>query len=86
MESHKSKVKRIVNTIYDITTNKYVTITHSDGEKFIGVCKCYNGNYDIYSANDKHKCWGLSCETVDELRDALLKDFLDEIITNIRIN
>lgn len=84
MESHKSKVKRIVNTIYDITTNKYVTITHSDGTDFTGVCKCYNGNYDIYSATDRHTCWGLSCETIDEMRDALFKDFLDEIITNIR--
>lgn len=86
MESHKSKVKRIVNTIYDITTKKYVTITHSDGTDFVGVCKCIKGNYDIYAAADVHRCWGLSCETLDEMRDALLKDFVDEIITNIRIN
>ena len=84
MESHKSKVKRIVNTIYDITINKYVTITHSDGTNFVGVCKCIDGNYDIYSPNDKNTSWGLSCDTLDEMRDTLLKDFLDEVIINIR--
>lgn len=84
MESHKNKVKRIVNTIYDITTNKYVTITHFDGTEFIGVCKCYDGNYDIYAPNDKNTSWGLSCETLDELRDALLKDFVEGIIVNIK--
>ena len=83
MDSHKNKVKRMVNIIYDITNNKYVTITHSDGTDFIGVCKCYDGNYDIYAPNDKHTSWGLSCETIDELRDALLRDFLDDIIVNI---
>lgn len=84
MESHKSKVKRIVNTIYDITTNKYVTITHSDNTNFTGICKCYDGNYDIYAPNDKYTSWGLSCETLDELRDALLKDFVDGILVNIK--
>lgn len=84
MESRKNKVKRIVNTIYDITTNKCVTITHSDGTEFIGVCKCYDCNYDIYAPNDKHTSWGLSCETLDELRDALLKDFVEGIIVNIK--
>ena len=84
MESHKNKVKRIVNTIYDITTNKYVTITHSDGTDFVGVCNCYNENYDIYSPTDKNTSWGLSCETLDELRDALLKDFVEGIIINIK--
>lgn len=84
MESHKNKVKRIVNTIYDITTNKYITITHSDGTDFVGVCKCYNENYDIYSPTDKNTSWGLSCETLDELRDALLKDFVEGIIVNIK--
>lgn len=84
MESHKSKVKRIVNTIYDITINKYVTITHSDGTNFVGVCKCIDGNYDIYSPNNKNTSWGLSCDTLDEMRDTLLKDFLDEVIINIR--
>lgn len=85
MESYKNKVKRLVNTIYDITTNKHVTIIHSDGTEFTGVCKCYNGNYDIYAPNDKHTSWGLSCETLNEMRDALLRDFLDEMIINIRI-
>lgn len=84
MESHKDKVKRIVNTIYDIGSHKYVTIVRSDGTKFIGVCKCYDGNYDIYSPIDKHTSWGLSCETIDDLRDSLLKDFLDGVIINIR--
>ena len=86
MESHKSKVKRIVDTIYDITVNKCVTITRSDNTNFIGICKCYNGNYDIYFPNDKYMSWGLSCDTLDEMRDALLKDFLDEVITNICLN
>ena len=83
MESRKSKVKRIVNTIYDITTKKYVTITHSDGTNFVGVCKCINGNYDIYSPNDKNTSWGLSRDTLDEMRDALLKDFVEGILVNI---
>ena len=85
MESHKSKVKRIVNTIYDITINKYVTITHSNNTNFTGICKCYDGNYDIYSPNDKNTSWGLSRDTLDEMRDALLKDFLDEVIINIHV-
>lgn len=84
MESHKSKVLRITKNIFDIIPNKYVTITHSDGTEFIGVCKCYDGNYDIYAPNDKNTSWGLSCETLDELRDALLKDFVEGIIVNIK--
>ena len=85
MESHKSKVKRIVNTIYDITINKYVCITHEDGTNFIGKCKCYNDNYDIYKPDDENTSWGLSCETIDDMRDSLLKDFLDGIIVNISL-
>jgi hypothetical protein len=76
---------RIVNTIYNITTGKYVTINHEDGTKFIGICKCYDKNYDIYAPNDKHTSWGLSCESIDDMRDSLLKDFLDGIIINIRL-
>ena len=83
MESHKNKVKRIVNNIYDIVIDKYVTIAHENGSKFTGVCKCYNGNYDIYMPNNIHVSWGLSCDTLDDMRDSLLKDFLDGIIVNI---
>ena len=83
MESRKDKILRMVNTVYDITIDKRVIITHSDGTEFTGICKRYDGNYDIYAPHDENVSWGLSCETLEDLRDSLLKDFIDGVLTNI---
>ena len=85
MESHKNKILRIVNTIYDVTPGTVVKVTNSDGDNFIFRCKCYDNNYDLYEMNNKHTSWGLSCDTLDDMRDSLLKDFLEELLFDIKI-
>lgn len=85
MESRKSKVLRIVKNIYNIKINSIVEITNSDNETYIFRCKCYDDNYDLYDVQDKHTSWGLSCDTIEDLRDSLLKDFIDELLINISI-
>ena len=84
MESHKNKVLRIVKNIYNIGTRKIVEITNSSDETLIFKCKCINGNYDLYDMLDNNISWGLSCETLDELRDALLNDFMEGLFNNIK--
>ena len=86
MESHKNQVLRITKNIFDITTGKLVEVTHSDGDTHYFKCQCISGNYDLYDLQDKNKSWGMSCETLDELRDALLMDYLQGIILNIKCN
>lgn len=53
--------------------------------------KNINGYYALLnSAIDKveqaidHISWGMSCETLDDLRDSLLKDFLDGVLIDIK--
>lgn len=84
MESHKNQVLRITKNIFDITTGKLVEITRNDGVKFYFKCQCIKNNYDLYDVQDKKVSWGMSCETLDELRDALLMDYLQGLILNIR--
>lgn len=84
MESHKSKVLRITNTIYNIKCGTIVAVTDSDNDEYIFKCKCYDNNYDLYDLNDKNISWGMSCETLDDLRDSLLKDFLDGVLIDIK--
>lgn len=85
MESHKNKVLRITRNIFDIVPDKIVEITDNDNEIYTFKCKCYDNNYDLYDLNNKNIIWGLSCDTLDDLRDSLLKDFLDGIIINIKL-
>ncbi len=85
MESHKSKVLRITKNIFDIIPGKIVEVTNNDKETFTFKCKCYDNNYDLYDLNDKNISWGMSCETLNDLRDSLLKDFLDGLLINIKL-
>lgn len=47
MESHKSKVLRIANTIYDIECGTIVTVTNSNNNEY--TFKQYGRNYRISS-------------------------------------
>ena len=85
MESHKNKVLRITSTIYNIKCGIMVVVIDSDNDEHIFKCQCINGNYDLYDLNDKNISWGMSCDTLDDLRDSLLKDFLDNLLVNISI-
>lgn len=84
MESHKSKVLRITNTIYNIKCGTMVVAINSDNAEYTFKCQCINGNYDLYDLNDKNISWGMPCDTLDDLRDSLLKDFLDNILIDIK--
>lgn len=84
MESHKNQVLRITKNIFDITPGKLVEVTGSSNTTFLFKCQCISGNYDLYDLQDKNKSWGMSCETLDELRDALLMDYLQGLMLNIK--
>lgn len=77
MESHKDKVLRVITNIFNIEPGISVIIYHTDGTKYKGICKCVNGNYDIYNFYDDNISWGLSCKSLDEMRDALVLDFIN---------
>ena len=85
MESHKNQVLRITKTIFNIVPGKLVELTRNDNTLHLFKCQCLSGNYDLYDLHDKNISWGMSCETLDELRDGLLKDYLDGFIFNIKI-
>ncbi len=85
MESHKNQVLRIAKNIFDIVPGKLVELARNDDTLHLFKCQCLSGNYDLYDLHDKNTSWGMSCETLDELRDGLLKDYLDGLIFNIRI-
>lgn len=80
MESYKSKVLRITNTIYNVKYGTIVVVTDSDNDEYTFKCKRYNNNYDLYDLNDTNISWGMSCDTLDDLRNSLLKDFLDGLL------
>lgn len=86
MESHKTKILKMMRKIYDIKLGDVVDVTDNYDEIFIFRCECYNNNYDLYDINNKHKSWGMSCDTLEDLQDSLAKDFLDGLITNIDFN
>ena len=86
MESHKSKVLRIIKTIYDIIPGTIVKIIQADNTEFIGKCKCIDGNYDIYDFNDNKISWRLSCDTLDDMRDSLLLNFINTNVDECYIN
>lgn len=85
MESRKNKVLRVVNVIYDIKPGVIVEVVDHYAATHIFKCECIDGNYDLYHMNEKHNSWGMSCDTLYELRDALLRDFIDGVLLNIRI-
>lgn len=85
MESRKNKMKRIFDTILDITKGKVIKITDDSNENHIFICQQIKGNCDLYDFTDKKRSWGLACENIDDLRDAILKDYVDGLITNIKI-
>lgn len=76
---------RIAKNIFDIMPGKLVELTRNDDTLHLFKCQCLSGNYDLYDLHDKNISWGMSCETLDELRDGLLKDYLDGLIFNIKI-
>ena len=84
MESHKSQVLRIVHNIFDISPGALVEVVRNDDTTHYFRCQCLSGNYDLYDMQDKNISWGMSCETLDELRDALLRDYIDGLIFNIK--
>jgi hypothetical protein len=83
MESNKSKILRVVKTIYDIIPKKFVAIT-KDGEDKIFQCKNINGELDLYQTDKNSVRWGLSCENLDDMRKSLLQDFLEEYFEDIK--
>ena len=86
MESHKNKRLRLIRKIYDIHLNDVLDITDEYNEVYIFRCEKHNENYDLYDLNNKHITWGMSCDTLEELQDSLVKDCLDGLITNIVFN
>ena len=76
---------RITKNIFDIVPGKLVELTRNDDTLHLFKCQCLSGNYDLYDLHDKNISWGMSCETLDELRDGLLKDYLEGLMFNIKI-
>lgn len=88
MESIKNKTLRIVNNIFNIKRGTIVEITAKKDDKvdkIIFKCKCINGNYDLYDLNDNDISWGISDETLNDMRLSLLKDYLDKYYINLKL-
>lgn len=85
MESRKNKVLRVVKNIYDVKPNVMVEVYNNENECFIFKCQCLNGNYDLYDLQDKTISWGMSCDTLSDLRESLLKDFVDGLLVSLKI-
>lgn len=85
MESHKSKVLRITNTIYNIKCGITVNVINSDNDEYIFKCQYINGNYDLYDLNGHYASCGMFCDTLDDLKDSLLRAVLDGVLTNITL-
>jgi hypothetical protein len=85
MESNKSKMLRIVNTIYDIVPHKLVTIIRENNQEQVFVCKTVNGELDLYNPKTNTMRWGISCEGLDDMRECLLKDFLEGLFVDIKL-
>ena len=86
METHAQKVLQAAQTIYNMRENDIVTIERDDNTTWCFKCQCIDENYDLYDTNNKNISWGMLCDSLEELQDELLKDYLDKYMIAIHIH
>lgn len=86
METHAQKVLQAAQIIYNMRENDIVTIKRDDNTTWVFKCQCIDENYDLYDTNNKNISWGMSCGSLEELQDELLKDCLDRCMIAIHIH
>ena len=83
MESPKSKMKRIVDVIYDIVPKSFIEIKN-ENKSYIFTCLNSNNGINLYNSHEDAWLFVEDAQSLNELRKYLLLGFLNGEYQNIK--